>query len=71
VLNERRAEHVRYWEQLAERRGDVLYVAIGDSTAQGIGAREPPGSYVGQLERLLDETVRASVCELVVTVGCG
>jgi acyl-CoA thioesterase I len=53
VLNERRAEHVRYWEQLAERRGDVLYVAIGDSTAQGIGAREPPGSYVGQLERLL------------------
>lgn len=46
--------HTRYWERLAERPGDVLYIAVGDSTAQGIGAREPAGSYVGQLERMLD-----------------
>jgi lysophospholipase L1-like esterase len=53
LLDGRRGAHVRYWEQLAERRGEILYVAIGDSTAQGIGARDPTGSYVGQLERLL------------------
>ena len=54
VLNARRGAHARYWEQLAERHGEVLYVALGDSTAQGLGAREPPNSYVGQLERMLD-----------------
>jgi acyl-CoA thioesterase-1 len=54
ILNERRRGHVRYWERLAHRRGDVLYVAIGDSTAQGLGARDPSGSYVGQLDRMLD-----------------
>jgi acyl-CoA thioesterase-1 len=53
VLNERRGAHARYWEQLAERHGEVLYIALGDSTAQGLGAREPSGSYVGQLERML------------------
>ena len=33
-------------------------MAIGDSTAQGIGARDPSGSYVGQLERMLDVRLR-------------
>jgi acyl-CoA thioesterase-1 len=57
-LQTRTGAHSRYWEQLAGRRGDLLYVAIGDSTAQGIGAREPAGSYVGQLERMLDARVQ-------------
>ena len=53
-LHGRVGSHSRYWQELAERRGDVLYVAIGDSTAQGIGAPDPSGSYVAQLERMLD-----------------
>jgi acyl-CoA thioesterase-1 len=52
-LQTRISAHARYWDQLADRQGPVLYVAVGDSTAQGIGARDPSGSYVGQLERML------------------
>ncbi len=58
VLHARTGVHTRYWEQLAARPGDLLYVAIGDSTAQGIGARDPSGSYVGQLERMLGARLR-------------
>ncbi|WP_249010773.1 SGNH/GDSL hydrolase family protein [Conexibacter sp. DBS9H8] len=57
--------HARYWTALAERDGDPLYVAVGDSTAQGLGARDPAGSYVGQLERRLPGRLRVvnlSVC---------
>jgi lysophospholipase L1-like esterase len=42
----------RYWEESNERalRADgPLWVAIGDSTAQGIGASTPDRGYVGQL----------------------
>lgn len=58
VLAERKPAHALYWENLAQRRGEILYVAIGDSTAQGIGARDPARSYVGQLERMLDANLR-------------
>lgn len=37
------------WRVLAEAGGDVLYLALGDSTAQGIGSRSPASSYVGLL----------------------
>jgi acyl-CoA thioesterase-1 len=57
-LHTRIGAHTRYWEALADRQGEILYVAIGDSTAQGIGAREPAGSYVGQLERMLGGRLR-------------
>ncbi len=57
-LHTRIGAHTRYWDQLADRHGDILYVAIGDSTAQGIGARDPSGSYVGQLERMLGARLR-------------
>jgi len=40
------------WRRRAEAGGELLYVAIGDSAAQGIGARMPAG-YVSRLaERL-------------------
>jgi acyl-CoA thioesterase-1 len=57
-LRTRVGTHTRYWQRLSERQGGVLFVAIGDSTAQGIGAREPAGSYVGQLERMLGTRLR-------------
>jgi lysophospholipase L1-like esterase len=42
----------RYWEESNERALRVdgpLWVALGDSTAQGIGASTPDSGYVGQL----------------------
>lgn len=38
-----------YWEQQAERPGDVTYVALGDSLSQGIGSSSPQTSFVGVL----------------------
>jgi lysophospholipase L1-like esterase len=37
----------RYWRERKEEPGELLYVAIGDSAAQGIGASRPQHSYVG------------------------
>lgn len=39
----------RYWARRADEPGDLLYVAMGDSTAQGIGATRPRRGYVGLL----------------------
>lgn len=40
-----------YWRARKKDEGEILYVAIGDSTAQGIGASRPANSYVGELAR--------------------
>lgn len=56
------SEYRHYWEDWNERarHGDgPLWVAVGDSTAQGIGASAPDRGYVGQLlVRLRDEQHR-------------
>lgn len=39
----------KYWRSVKAQSGDLLYVAIGDSAAQGIGASRPDRSYVGVL----------------------
>ena len=36
-----------WWKEQRVLRGELLYVAIGDSAAQGIGASRPGRSYVG------------------------
>ena len=46
--------HSTHWRGQQRRKGDLLYVAIGDSAAQGIGASLPGRSYVG----LLANTIR-------------
>lgn len=38
-----------WWRERRKTAGDFFYLAIGDSTAQGIGASAPGRSYVGQL----------------------
>ena len=52
----------RAWARRAEQPGELLYVAIGDSAAQGVGAWSLDASYVGRLvarlERLSGRTVR-------------
>ncbi|KQX04989.1 MULTISPECIES: SGNH/GDSL hydrolase family protein [unclassified Leifsonia] len=53
-----------YWRDLGSQPGEILYAAIGDSAAQGIGASRPAHSYVGFLARELrnrtDRTVRVA-----------
>lgn len=52
------ARYKHYWErnnQQAATRGEILYVALGDSTAQGIGATHPDKSYPGVIRQELAE----------------
>lgn len=52
-------QYRRYWSVPQGEPGGLLYVALGDSTAQGIGASEPELGYVGLLaERLAVATGR-------------
>lgn len=46
-LNQTLPVHSAWWRDHAKVDGEVLYVAIGDSAAQGIGASAPRNSYVG------------------------
>lgn len=39
--------HSDWWKAQRAKTGELLYVAIGDSAAQGIGASRPGRSYVG------------------------
>jgi acyl-CoA thioesterase I len=54
--------HSAYWRARRELPGELLYIAIGDSAAQGIGASRPARSYVGviakRLERMSGRSVR-------------
>jgi lysophospholipase L1-like esterase len=43
--------HSLYWREQTAATGELVYVAIGDSAAQGIGASRPANSYVGVLAR--------------------
>jgi lysophospholipase L1-like esterase len=67
VLAERIPVHSKFWRDLAAEEGDLLYVAIGDSAAQGIGASRPDHSYVGVLAR----TLRAHTDRAVRVVNLG
>ncbi|TFD69841.1 SGNH/GDSL hydrolase family protein [Cryobacterium ruanii] len=49
ILNETLPVHSAWWRAHAKQTGELLYVAIGDSAAQGIGASSPNKSYVGVL----------------------
>jgi len=49
TLNDTLPVHSKWWRDHAATEGELLYVAIGDSAAQGIGASRPDRSYVGVL----------------------
>jgi acyl-CoA thioesterase I len=55
TLNDTLPVHSKWWRDHSASDGELLYVAIGDSAAQGIGASAPDRSYVG----LLAEHARA------------
>lgn len=52
-LSDRIPVHSKFWRERATEPGDLLYAAIGDSAAQGIGASRPDHSYVGFIVRHL------------------
>lgn len=59
ALTDKIPEHSDWWKAQRDRQGELLYVAIGDSAAQGIGASLPRRSYVGLIARhLRDRTGR-------------
>ncbi len=45
--------YARYWSQPRGEPGGLLYIALGDSTAQGIGASAPERGYVGLIAQRL------------------
>jgi lysophospholipase L1-like esterase len=47
----------------ADRNADVLYVALGDSTVEGVGASRPELNYVSRLYARLRETYRQARLE--------
>ena len=50
------AEYAQWWDQPRGEPGGLLYVALGDSAAQGIGASRPDRGYVGLIAQRLRET---------------
>lgn len=60
-----------YWEQQIAKPtvpGDFIYVALGDSVAQGIGASSPQKSYVGQIAKHIETTTGRKVHIINVSV---
>jgi lysophospholipase L1-like esterase len=53
--------NAKWWKGEAQKPGELLYVAIGDSAAQGVGASRPGRSYVGLIARQLRERTGRSV----------
>lgn len=53
VLAEAIPVHSKFWRERKTVEGELLYVAIGDSAAQGIGASRPAHSYVGVIAKRL------------------
>jgi acyl-CoA thioesterase-1 len=61
MLSEMIPVHSAYWRERRRRPGDLLYVALGDSAAQGIGASRPGRGYVGLLARDLRRSTGRTV----------
>lgn len=53
--------HSKYWREHAKREGELLYVVLGDSAAQGIGASKPHRGYVGTIAKELRATSGRSI----------
>jgi acyl-CoA thioesterase I len=65
ALHDTHPAHLRWWSDYASVPGELLYVAIGDSAAQGIGASQPRRGYVG----LLADHIRLSTGRTVRVVN--
>lgn len=63
-VNESLPHHSKWWRAAAQGQGEILYVALGDSAAQGIGASAPKNGYVGlladRIQAITGRTVRVA-----------
>ena len=50
-----------WWRERRTQPGEFFYLALGDSTAQGIGASTPGRSYVGQLADRIEARLGAPI----------
>lgn len=50
-----------YWHGRANQPGEFLYVALGDSAAQGVGASKPTHGYVGLIAANIEKTTGKKV----------
>ncbi len=53
--------HADWWRERLQHEGQLTYLAIGDSAAQGVGATTPARGYVGLLARRIRHRSRMSV----------
>lgn len=44
----------KFWQKKATEVGEITYLALGDSAAQGIGASSPMRGYVGAVARRIE-----------------
>jgi lysophospholipase L1-like esterase len=51
----------KYWQDRIKQPGEIVYVALGDSTAQGIGATKPENGYVNLVASKLAEATGRTV----------
>lgn len=60
-LNSKLPVHSAWWRARVDKKGALLYVALGDSAAQGIGASNPARSYVGHLSAEIRHATHSSL----------
>ncbi|WP_082518317.1 SGNH/GDSL hydrolase family protein [Curtobacterium sp. Leaf183] len=53
--------HAEWWRERLHHEGQLTYLAIGDSAAQGVGATVPSRGYVGLLARRIKHRSRTTV----------
>jgi acyl-CoA thioesterase I len=53
--------HADWWRERRRHEGELSYLAIGDSAAQGVGATIPSRGYVGLLARRIRHRSRSTV----------
>lgn len=53
--------HAEWWRERLHHEGQLTYLAIGDSAAQGVGATVPSRGYVGLLARRIKHRSRMTV----------
>lgn len=53
--------NAKWWREQEEKPGELLYLALGDSSAQGVGASQPHNGYVGTIAAHLRRTTGRSV----------
>jgi lysophospholipase L1-like esterase len=60
LLGSQVVRYRKHWQQLPVS-GELVYVALGDSAAQGIGASKPELGYVGQLAKRIHQQTGKTV----------